>query len=71
VRKEVIEGTVRTYLMATRPSGVPEYMENHCVYDVEDDANMMLTADMLTLFEGKTVRVTIEEIANPDDRPED
>jgi len=46
-------------------------MENHCVYDVEDDANMMLTADMLTLFEGKTVRVTIEEIANPDDRPED
>ena len=62
----VVEGIVRRYLIAAGKGGVPDYIEHNYVFDITDDEDMVLTADYISRFEGRLVRITIEEIPDPD-----
>lgn len=62
----VVEGVVHRFLIATGKGGIPDYVERNYVFDISDDEDMMLTADRLCQFEGRSVRITIEELGAHD-----
>jgi hypothetical protein len=62
-----VEGVVHRFLIATGKGGIPDYVEHNYVFDISDDEDLMLTADYLSPFEGRAVRITIEVLDAPEE----